>query len=117
MAARAERPRGDPDARPAAAVAKAVVTDQGVYLVADGLPVNDRANTVYVLWAANAQGRAPAVATFDVRGGAPVQLDRRQAAVQRSRDQAAGGLLRARPQGARAADGRGAAAVPPSAAA
>lgn len=55
-------------------LAKAVITAQGVYLVADGLPVNDRANTVYVLWAANAQGQRRAVVTFDVRGGAPVQL-------------------------------------------
>ncbi|HEX4432251.1 MAG TPA: anti-sigma factor [Frankiaceae bacterium] len=57
-----------------ASLARAVMTDKGVYLLANGLPVNDRSRTVYVLWAANAQGQRKAVATFDVRGGSPVQL-------------------------------------------
>jgi hypothetical protein len=55
-------------------LAKAVMTDQGVYLLANGLPVNDRSRSVYVLWAANAQGQRRAVVTFDVRSGDPVQL-------------------------------------------
>jgi hypothetical protein len=55
-------------------LAKAVLTDKGVYLLADGLPVNDRSRSVYVLWAANAQGQRRAVVAFDVRNGAPVQL-------------------------------------------
>jgi anti-sigma-K factor RskA len=57
-----------------ASLAKAVMTDQGVYLLANGLPVNDRSRSVYVLWAANAQGQRRSVVTFDVRNGAPVQL-------------------------------------------
>lgn len=55
-------------------VAKAVLTDRGVYLVADGLPVNDRARSTYVLWAGDSNGKLRAVTTFDVRGGSPVQL-------------------------------------------
>ncbi|HEX4015650.1 MAG TPA: anti-sigma factor [Frankiaceae bacterium] len=55
-------------------LAKAVLSDQGVYLLADGLPVNDRSRSVYVLWAANAAGQRQPVATFDVRSGSPVQL-------------------------------------------
>ncbi len=55
-------------------LAKAVMTDKGVYLLANGLPVNDRSRSVYVLWAANAQGQRRSVVTFDVRSGAPVQL-------------------------------------------
>jgi hypothetical protein len=54
--------------------AKAVVAGQGVYLLADGLRANDRSTSIYVLWAANAQGQRRAVVTFDVRNGAPVQL-------------------------------------------
>ncbi len=55
-------------------LAKAVMTGKGVYLLASGLPVNDRSRSVYVLWAANAQGQRRSVVTFDVRSGAPVQL-------------------------------------------
>lgn len=55
-------------------LAKAVLTDQGVYLLANGLPVNDRSRSIYVLWAANAAGQRLAVTTFDVRSGADVQL-------------------------------------------
>ena len=54
--------------------ATAVLTDQGVYLVAGGMTPNDRASSVYVLWAADAGGQRRAVTTFDVRGGAPVQV-------------------------------------------
>ena len=50
-----------------AGLAKAVMSDQGMYLVANGLPPNDRSRSIYVLWAANAQGRRRAVVTFDVR--------------------------------------------------
>jgi len=57
-----------------ASLARAVMSDKGVFLLADGLPVNDRSRTVYVLWAADTQGQRRAVATFDVRGGAPVLL-------------------------------------------
>jgi Anti-sigma-K factor rskA/Putative zinc-finger len=54
--------------------AKAVMTDKGVYLLAGGLPVNDRSRSTYVLWAANGAGQRLPVVTFDVRGGNPVQL-------------------------------------------
>lgn len=57
-----------------AALARAVLTDNGVYLLADGLPVNDRTRSIYVLWAAKTPGAPTAVATFDVRNGSPVQL-------------------------------------------
>jgi hypothetical protein len=57
-----------------AALARAVLTDNGVYLLADGLPVNDRTRSIYVLWAAKTPGAPAAVATFDVRNGSPVQL-------------------------------------------
>ncbi len=56
------------------AVAKAVMTDKGVFLLADGLPVNDRSRSIYVLWAGNGNGARAAIATFDVRGGSAVQL-------------------------------------------
>jgi hypothetical protein len=56
------------------AVAKAVVANQGIYLVADGLPANNADKSVYVLWAANAQGVPSPVATFDVHGTSPVAL-------------------------------------------
>ena len=55
-------------------MAKAVMSDKGVYLVADGLPANDKADSVYVLWAANSHGVRSAVATFDVHKGSTVQL-------------------------------------------
>jgi hypothetical protein len=55
-------------------VAKAVVADGGMALVADGLPINDRTSSVYVLWAGDQQGVLRPVTTFDVRGGGPVQL-------------------------------------------
>jgi anti-sigma factor RsiW len=55
-------------------LAKAVIASQGVYLLADRLRVNDASTSIYVLWAADAQGQRRAVATFDVRNGAPVQL-------------------------------------------
>jgi anti-sigma factor RsiW len=55
-------------------LATAVVADRGVYLLADGLAANDRSKSVYVLWAATAQGPPKAVATFDVHSSAPVQL-------------------------------------------
>lgn len=58
--------------------AKAVMSDKGVYLVADGLPANDKANSVYVLWAANDHGVRTAVATFDVHQGSTVQLTAKQ---------------------------------------
>ncbi len=57
-----------------AALAKVVVTDQGAYLLADGLRVNKQSDTIYVLWAANAARQLRAVTTFDVHGSAPVQL-------------------------------------------
>jgi len=55
-------------------VAKAVMTDKGVFLLADGLPVNDRSKSIYVLWAGNGKGARAAIATFDVRGRSAVQL-------------------------------------------
>ena len=55
-------------------VGKAVVTNQGVFLLADGLRTNDRASSVYVLWVQAAGGQPKAVATFDVSGSAPLQL-------------------------------------------
>ncbi len=55
-------------------VGKAVVTSHGVVLLADGLASNDRANSIYVLWVQAAGGQPKPVATFDVSGGAPVQL-------------------------------------------
>jgi hypothetical protein len=55
-------------------VGKAVVADGGMVVVAAGLPVNDRASSVYVLWAGDHQGVLRPVTTFDVRGGGPVQL-------------------------------------------
>ena len=58
--------------------AKAVMSDKGVVLVADGLPANDKADSVYVLWAANNHGVRSAVATFDVHKGAMVQLTAKQ---------------------------------------
>ena len=57
-----------------AALAKAVVTDKGMFLLANGLPVNDRSRSIYVLWAANAQGQRRAIGTFDVRGSTPVEM-------------------------------------------
>ncbi len=56
------------------ALAKVVVTDQGAYLLADGLPTNQQPDSIYVLWAADATQQMRAVATFDVHGSAPVQL-------------------------------------------
>ena len=56
------------------AAAKAVMTEQGIYLVADGLPANDTGKNVYVLWAANSNGVRAAVTTFDVHGKTPVAL-------------------------------------------
>lgn len=57
-----------------AVLARAVMWDKGMYLLANGLPVNDRSRSIYVLWAANAQGQRRAIGTFDVRGSAPVQM-------------------------------------------
>jgi anti-sigma factor RsiW len=54
--------------------AKVVVTDQGAYLLAEGLPANRQSDTTYVLWAADSARQLRAVATFDVRNPAPVQL-------------------------------------------
>jgi hypothetical protein len=59
------------DSRTSAA-AEAVVTDQGVVLVADRLPENDRSNSTYVLWMAGGTGTPVAVATFDARNDSPV---------------------------------------------
>jgi hypothetical protein len=57
------------------ALAKAVMADDGAYLVASGLATNNRTTSTYVLWAAPATGGAPrALAAFDVRGGSPVML-------------------------------------------
>jgi hypothetical protein len=56
------------------AVARAVVSDKGIYFLADGLPANDAGRTVYVLWAANTAGQLSPVATFDVHTGKPVQV-------------------------------------------
>lgn len=56
------------------AVAKAVMTDKGILLVANGLPANDKAKTTYVLWAANTHGVRSSVTTFDVRNTSPVEL-------------------------------------------
>jgi hypothetical protein len=56
------------------AAAKAVMTNQGVYLVANGLPANDTDDSVYVLWAADTHGVRSALATFDVHGTSPVAL-------------------------------------------
>ncbi len=53
-------------------VAKAVLNDRGVVMVASGLPVNDKSRTTYVLWAADRNGSQTPVATFDVSGGSPV---------------------------------------------
>lgn len=55
-------------------VGKAVVTNQGVLLLADGLRTNDAASSIYVLWVQAADGQPKPVATFDVTGSAPVQL-------------------------------------------
>jgi Anti-sigma-K factor rskA/Putative zinc-finger len=55
-------------------LAKAVVSDKGVVLLADGLRPNDRSRNVYVLWAADAAGQRRAVATFDVSSRGTVQL-------------------------------------------
>ena len=57
------------------AVAKAVVSDSGIYFLASGMPVNDTAKTVYVLWAANKAGDLVPVQTFDVSSGKPVAVD------------------------------------------
>ncbi len=57
-----------------AVLARAVMSDQGMYLLANGLPINDRSRSIYVLWAANEQGQRRAIATFDVRGTSPVQM-------------------------------------------
>jgi anti-sigma factor RsiW len=54
--------------------AKVVVTDQGAYLLAEGLPANRQSDTTYVLWAADSARQLRAVATFDVHNPAPVQL-------------------------------------------
>ena len=54
--------------------AKVVVTEQGAYLLAEGLPANRQSDTTYVLWAADSGRQLRAVATFDVRNPAPVQL-------------------------------------------
>ncbi len=56
------------------AAAKAVMTNQGVYLVANGLPANNTDDSVYVLWAADTHGVRSALATFDVHGTSPVAL-------------------------------------------
>lgn len=61
----------DGDSRTSAG-AKAVLTDKGLLLVADRLPENNRSNSTYVLWMAGGTGSPVAVATFDVRSGAPV---------------------------------------------
>jgi anti-sigma-K factor RskA len=57
-----------------ASLARAVITEKGMFLLANGLPVNDRSRSIYVLWAANAQGQRRAIGTFDVRGSAPAQM-------------------------------------------
>ncbi|HEX4016604.1 MAG TPA: anti-sigma factor, partial [Frankiaceae bacterium] len=55
-------------------VGKAVVTDQDVFLLADGLRSNDAASSIYVLWVQASDGQPKPVATFDVAGSAPLQL-------------------------------------------
>jgi hypothetical protein len=55
-------------------VAKAVMTQKAVFVAADKLPVNDRADSIYVLWMAGSDGKAAAVATFDVTNSKPVEL-------------------------------------------
>lgn len=57
-----------------AVLARAVMSEQGMYLLANGLPINDRSRSIYVLWAANEQGQRRAIGTFDVKGSAPVQM-------------------------------------------
>jgi anti-sigma-K factor RskA len=54
--------------------AKAVVAEQGVYLVARGLAVNDSTRSTYVMWLVSRQGKPSAIATFDVRSKATVEL-------------------------------------------
>jgi hypothetical protein len=54
--------------------AKAVVTNRGVDLVADGLAVNDSRRSTYVMWIVSKQGQPSAIATFDVRTKATVNL-------------------------------------------
>ena len=54
--------------------AKAVVAERGVYLVANGLAVNDAKRSTYVMWIVSNQGKPSAVATFDVRSKATVEL-------------------------------------------
>lgn len=45
---------------------KAVVVGRQVWLVADGLPKNDKANSIYVMWSRGASNRMVAITSFDV---------------------------------------------------
>jgi hypothetical protein len=54
----------------------AVQSDGHVWVVADGLPANDRANSTYVLWASSPDGQMTPVTTFDVGKDQVVTLDR-----------------------------------------
>ena len=64
--------------------AKAVVAERGVYLVANGLAVNDSKRSTYVLWIVSKQGKPSAVATFDVRSKATVELSAGKLPLRRS---------------------------------
>jgi hypothetical protein len=81
-----------------ASLARAVMSDKGMYLLANGLPINDRSRSIYVLWAANAQGQRRAIGTFDVRSSTPVQMSADKLPFTPRPDPPAGDLLRAGPQ-------------------
>ena len=57
------------------AVAVAVVQSDRLSLIVDGLTPNDRASSVYVLWAQSGSEQARALATFDVVGSVDVLRD------------------------------------------
>lgn len=51
--------------------AQVLVKGDQAYLVVEGLEMNDRTSSVYVLWRAGADGHMDAAATFDIRHGGP----------------------------------------------
>jgi hypothetical protein len=56
------------------AVAKAVLTEHGMYLIAAGLAVNNPSDSTYVMWVVDKQGHPHPVATFDVHNATTPQL-------------------------------------------
>ena len=57
------------------AAAVAMLRGESIRLVVDGLPRNNRAKEIYVLWQATPSGTMKAVATFDVTSGRRHLLD------------------------------------------